>query len=354
MNTETNPLNPKIVIIIVIFASLLFLMGIGTIIILSRVGDQAQQLQNNSPVHPSSTLTPKPKPTTNPIKKGNGGLSILPISFKLNAIGEKATLEVIYSGNDMTVAEVHLNLGTGLKINEFIPAEGLVVVYESIVTNEIHIGKLTDQIHSGETLFSFEVEATGCTPSGQISIDTTKTEIAGININTFGSINYEVNCNKPSNTNSEYNKQITFCDFTRPEIEDPSKKCFLTANIKDNWDLVYDGAESKLWGIIRENNIDQLTFYWGYDEIEFNETDSTVYTLTKYTLNDGTKIYEEQFKDKNGIIKDSQGYKYYTFGEVERPNPSMGFWTNRYTIDSPEIQEVLKSVKLLRTNINYN
>ncbi|MBP9759034.1 hypothetical protein KBD45_05035 [Candidatus Dojkabacteria bacterium] len=357
MNTETKPLKQKIIIIITIFALLLLTIGIGSIIILSRVGDQTQQPQNKPSVDPSSTLTPKPKPkpTIKPVRKGTGGLSIIPNSIYLKAIGDKTTLKVVYSGEDTTAAAVSLNLGTGLKINKFTPSEGLVVLYDSINTNEIHIGNLTDQIRSGETLFSFEVEAITCVQIGQITIDTEKTEIAGININTFGSINYEVNCNKPSNINSEYNKQITFCDFTRPEIEDPSKKCFLTANIKDNWDLVYDGAGSSIWGIVRDNkNIEHLSFYWGYDEEDYGEIDTSIYTLTKYTLNDGTKIYEEQYKDIDGNITNSNGYRIYTFGETIKSKPSLGFWSYRYTIDSPEIQEVLKSVKILRTDVDYN
>ncbi|MBP9759138.1 hypothetical protein KBD45_05575 [Candidatus Dojkabacteria bacterium] len=130
---------------------------------------------------------------------GSGSLSINPSTFSLNAVAAKTSLSVVYTGNDITVAEVHLvlgdgTLGPGLKISKFTVGTGLVVVYESTTTNEMHVGNLSGNITSGQTLFTFEVEATACSQNGQVGFNSTKTNIPGITISSFNPSTYTISC----------------------------------------------------------------------------------------------------------------------------------------------------------------
>lgn len=136
---------------------------------------------------------------------GTGNLSINPSTFNLNAIGATTTLSVVYTGNDITVAEIHLvlgegTLGPGLKINKFTVGSGLVVVYESTATNEMHVGNLSGNITSGQTLFTFEVEATACSQNGQVGFNSTKTNVPGVTISTFNPSTYTISCTGGTNT----------------------------------------------------------------------------------------------------------------------------------------------------------
>lgn len=135
----------------------------------------------------AQSATPTPTP-------GSGSLSINPASITLNASGAKTNLSVVYTGNDITVAEIHLTLGSGIKINKFTVGSGLVVVYESTTTNEMHVGNLNGTITSGQTLFTFEVEATACSQTGQIGFDVTKTKLPGVVLSTSNPASYTISC----------------------------------------------------------------------------------------------------------------------------------------------------------------
>jgi hypothetical protein len=121
-----------------------------------------------------------------------GSLSINPSSFSLTSQGATTSLSVVYTGSDMQGAEVYLTLGSGLKINSFTAGTGLTKLYESTTTNEFHVGSL-DTITSGQTLFTFVVEATSCSQSGQVGFNSTNTNVPNVTL-TFNNSTYQIDC----------------------------------------------------------------------------------------------------------------------------------------------------------------
>ena len=88
------------------------------------------------------------------------------------ADGEKKTRSVVYTGKEITAAEVHITVGAGLKITNFSEGDGLIFIIDSPENGEVHVGKLSaGNITSGSTLFTMNVQASGCTAGGEISFN---------------------------------------------------------------------------------------------------------------------------------------------------------------------------------------
>lgn len=157
--------------------------------------------------------------TTVSAQSASGSLSINPSTFTLTSQGAKTTLSVVYTGADMQGAEVYLTLGSGLKINSFTVGTGLTKLYESTTTNEFHVGSL-DTITSGQTLFTFEVEATSCSQSGQVGFNSTNTLVPDVTL-TFNGSSYTINCTgattTPTPTNTPVITSVPYTPTTLPQ-----------------------------------------------------------------------------------------------------------------------------------------
>lgn len=104
-------------------------------------------------------------------QSATGTLSFSPTSVAF-ADGETKTLAVVYTGTEITAAEVHISVGAGLTITNFSEGDGLIFIIDSPENGEVHVGKLSaGNITSGSTLFTMDVQASGCTAGGEISFN---------------------------------------------------------------------------------------------------------------------------------------------------------------------------------------
>lgn len=125
-----------------------------------------------------------------------GTLSFNPTSF--SASDTTATkVDVVYTGTEITAAEIHVVTTANLKIDSFTPnaAEGLVAIYDDTSAGEIHVGKLSSgNITSGTTLFSMDMTAVNCGTNGTLTFNATETLIPDVTV-TFNTASFTTDCN---------------------------------------------------------------------------------------------------------------------------------------------------------------
>ncbi|MCA9385236.1 hypothetical protein KC717_01165 [Candidatus Dojkabacteria bacterium] len=118
----------------------------------------------------------------------SGTLSFSPTSVDVSTSGT-TPIEVVYTGTEITAAEVHVNVGSSLSIESFDTGD-LVAILSDPANGEIHVGKLTQgNITSGSTLFTMEVRANICGENGTITFDQIETIVPDVTLS-FNSATY--------------------------------------------------------------------------------------------------------------------------------------------------------------------
>ncbi|MBD3363055.1 hypothetical protein GF362_05020 [Candidatus Dojkabacteria bacterium] len=122
----------------------------------------------------------------------SGSLSFNPSSVTITENGT-ATLDVVYTGVEITAAKIKIDVGPGLQITDFAENDELMVIINDPDNGEIHLGKLTEgNIASGTTLLTMTIQATGC-GEGDITFDQEEVLIPDVTLS-FTDATYTIDC----------------------------------------------------------------------------------------------------------------------------------------------------------------
>ncbi len=125
-------------------------------------------------------------------QSSTGSLSFNPSSF--NATNTTATsVDIVYTGTEISGAELHIVVGSDLSIESLTPGPGLFEILSIPANGEIHVGKLPDPITSGSVLATVTLKAINCNSSGTITFNQTETMIPDVTIS-YSNASYTTNC----------------------------------------------------------------------------------------------------------------------------------------------------------------